>query len=85
MTKMIALTWAKTGPMITILSLNPKRITTHGAYMATNTDIDAKIYHLMESYGFTRWEAMEYLYYEPHDPLDWLNTQWEEPCSLPPY
>jgi hypothetical protein len=26
------------------------------------------------------------LYYEPYDPLDWINTQWEEPsCSLPPY
>jgi hypothetical protein len=54
--------------------------------MATNTDIDAKIYHLMDSYGFTRWEAMEYLYYEPYDPLDWINTSWEvEECSLPPY
>jgi hypothetical protein len=48
-------------------------------------DVDGKIHHLMVSYGFTRWEAMEYLYYEPYDPLDWLNSAWEEPCSLPPY
>jgi hypothetical protein len=48
-------------------------------------DIDGKIHHLMASYGFTRWEAMEYLYYELHDPLDWINTQWEEQCLLPPY
>jgi len=54
--------------------------------MANDNDIDGKIHHLMVSYGFKRWEAMEYLYYEPYDPLDWINTQWEvEECSLPPY
>jgi hypothetical protein len=54
--------------------------------MANDNDIHGKIYHLMVSYGFKRWEALEYLYYEPYDPLDWINTQWEvEECSLPPY
>jgi len=48
-------------------------------------DIDGKIEHLMLTYHWSRQEAMEYLYYEPYDPVDWLNSAWEEPCSLPPY
>ena len=48
-------------------------------------DIDGKIEHLMLTYHWSRQEAMEWLYYEPYDPVDWINSQWEEPCSLPPY
>ena len=48
-------------------------------------DIDGKIEHLMLTYYWSRQEAMEWLYYEPYDPVDWINSQWEEPCSLPPY
>ena len=48
-------------------------------------DIDGKIEHLMLTYHWSRQEAMEWLYYEPYDPADWLNSPWEEPCSLPPY
>jgi len=49
-------------------------------------DIDGKIAHLMVTYHWSRLEAMEYLYYEPHDPADWFNSPWEvDECSLPPY
>jgi len=45
-------------------------------------DITDKIHHLMHLYAWCHQEAMEYLYYEPHDPVDWLGTRWEgEPCS----
>ena len=40
-------------------------------------DITEKIHHLMSLYGWCRQEAMEYLYYEPHDPMDWIDSQWE--------
>ena len=44
-------------------------------------DITDKIHHLMHLYEWCRQEAMEYLYYEPHNPADWLDTRWEgEPC-----
>ena len=48
-------------------------------------DVSEKIEHLMAEYHWTRWEAMEYFYYEPYDPIDWVGSPWEEPCSLPPY
>jgi hypothetical protein len=40
-------------------------------------DTDDKIAHLMAVYYWSRWEALEYFYYEPYDPIDWENTQWE--------
>ena len=49
-------------------------------------DIDDKIAHLMAEYHWSRLEAMEYFYYEPYDPIDWVGSQWEvDECSLPPY
>jgi hypothetical protein len=48
-------------------------------------DIDGKIEHLMLTYHWKWQEAMEHLYYNEYDPNDWLNSPWEEPCSLPPY
>jgi hypothetical protein len=44
-------------------------------------DITDKINHLMHLYAWCRQEAMEYLYYAPYDPVDWLGTRWEgEQC-----
>jgi hypothetical protein len=40
-------------------------------------DITDKIHDLMHLYAWCRQEAMEYLYYEPHDTADWLGTRWE--------
>ena len=42
-----------------------------------DNDITDKIRHLMSLYGWCRQEAMEYLYYELHDPMDWIDSQWE--------
>lgn len=47
-------------------------------------EVHEKIAHLMLAYHWSWWEAMEYFYYEPYDPIDWVGSQWEEPCSLPP-
>ena len=44
-------------------------------------DITDKINHLMHQYAWCRQEAMEYLYYAPYDPADWLGTKWEGECS----
>lgn len=37
-----------------------------------------KIQHLMTLYGWCTQEAFEYLAYEPYDPIDWVDTQWEK-------
>jgi hypothetical protein len=51
-----------------------------------DNDVSEKIEHLMAEYHWTRWEAMEYFYYEPYDPIDWVGSPWEvDECSLPPY
>jgi hypothetical protein len=34
-------------------------------------DAERKIQHLMQKYGWSHHEAMEYYYYEKHDPADW--------------
>lgn len=36
-----------------------------------------KIAHLMARYHWGHWEALEYFYYEPYDPIDWENSPWE--------
>ena len=53
--------------------------------MANDLEITEKIDHLVATYHWSRQEAMEYLLYDEYNPVDWLNSQWEEPCSLPPY
>ena len=53
--------------------------------MANDLDITEKINHLVATYHWSRQEAMEYLLYDDYDPADWVNSRWEEPCSLPPY
>jgi hypothetical protein len=47
-------------------------------------DTDDKIAHLVAEYHWSWWQAMEHLYYHEHDPIDWVGSRWEEPCSLPP-
>lgn len=42
-------------------------------------DTEDKIAHLMACYHWSYWEALEYFYYEPYDPSDWYDTQWEKP------
>ena len=78
------LIWAKIGPL-TWNPRNPKPITTQSHFMANDLEISEKIDHLVAVYHWSRYEAMEYLLYDDYDPVDWINTQWEEPCSLPPY
>lgn len=34
-------------------------------------EAERKIQHLMQKYGWSHHEAMEYYYYEKHDPADW--------------
>jgi hypothetical protein len=64
---------------------NPKKITTRKHYMANDLEITEKIDHLVALYYWSRQEAMEYLLYDEYDPVDWIDSPWEEPCSLPPY
>ena len=40
-------------------------------------DITNQITHLMHKDAWCKQEAMEYLYYAPYDPIDWIDTQWE--------
>jgi hypothetical protein len=40
-------------------------------------DITNQINHLMHKYAWCKQEAMEYLYYFEYDPIDWIDTQWE--------
>ena len=53
--------------------------------MANDLEITEKIDHLVATYYWSRQEAMEYLLYDEYDPVDWIDSPWEEPCSLPPY
>ena len=34
-------------------------------------EVESKIQHLMQKYGWSHQEALEYYYYEKHDPADW--------------
>jgi len=69
------------------MTTNPKKITTRKHFMEIDNidDIDGKIEHLMLTYHWKWQEAMEHLYYHEYDPVDWIDSPWEEPCSLPPY
>ena len=42
-----------------------------------DNDITEQINHLMHKYAWCKQEAMEYLYYEQYDPVDWVDTKWE--------
>ena len=71
--------------MITTQNTNQKKIIILGVCMAIDSEISEKIDHLVAVYHWSRYEAMEYLLYDDYDPVDWINSKWEEPCSLPPY
>jgi hypothetical protein len=43
-----------------------------------DNDITEQIAHLKALYCWCSQEAMEYLYYAPYDPIDWVNTKWED-------
>lgn len=38
-------------------------------------ETDRRIEHLMRFYGWGKLEAQSYFYYEPFDPIDWLDYE----------